>query len=268
VTYDLEEPEEIAVDLVEDRELCIGQELTVKASIPEPAQSFTWYGPDGKELFTGEEYTLSQAGAYTVKAITAKGCTAFGNITVTRDNREISSDFLMASRVPINDDVHVINIAVPAPDGIEWILPEAGGFEVIEENSRFLSIIFREYGDYVIGMKAFSGKCWETTYRHVRVMDKIDIDHYEDADEPMLRSFSVWPNPASERFTAVIELKEKTSVELLLINSGTGAVVQRKQLKGGAVYTEVFNLPSPQKGAYVLSLSTSDTKAALKIIIK
>ena len=267
-TYELGEPEEITVDLGEDRELCIGQEVTIEAKIPEPAQSFTWYDETGKELFVGKEYTLSQAGTYTVKAITAKGCAAYGTITITRDNREIASDFLLASKVPINDDVYAVNVSIPEPDKVEWILPEGDGFDVIDENNQLLAVIFRKYGDYIIGMKTFTGKCWEITYKSVRVMDKIDIDHFEEADEPMLRSFFVMPNPAVDHFTAVIELKEESSVDLLLVDSGTGVVMQRKQLKGGAVYKEVFNLPPTQKGTYILRLAAPKVNAIVKVISK
>jgi len=267
-TYQLGEPEEITVDLGGDRELCIGQDVTVEATIPEPAQSFTWYDQTGKELFTGKNYTLSQAGTYTVKAITSKGCTAYGSIAITRDDRRIAADFLLASKVPINDDVYAINVSMPEPDRVEWILPENGSFEVIDENDQLLAIIFHEYGDYIIGMKSFSGKCWEVTFKSVRVMDKIDIDNYEDADEPMLRSFTVMPNPALDHFTAVIELKEEAPVELFLINAGTGVIMQRKHLEGNAIYTETFNLLPTQKGTYILRLSAPKANSALKVILK
>ena len=267
-TYELGEPEKTAVDLGGDRELFAGQEVTVEAKIPEPAKSFTWYDSKGKELFTGEKHTLSQAGTYTVKAITAKGCTAYGSINITRNEREIVSDFLLASKAPINDEVYAVNISVPEPDKVEWILPEKGNFEVVDENNQLLAIIFHEYGDYIIGMKSFSGECWEISYKPVRIMDKIDIENYEDADEPMLRSFTVMPNPASDYFMAVVELKEAAPVELFLINSGTGVIMQHRQLKGNAIYREKFDLLPSQKGTYVLRLAAPKANAVLKVIAK
>ena len=267
VTYDLGEPDEIFVDLGGDRELCKGQSLTIEAKIPEPARSFTWYDAWQRELFSGASYTLSSAGVYTVKAVTAKGCTAYGEITITSDDREISADFVAASQVPIHDEVFMMNIAVPAPESVEWILPESGDFEVITQNQQLLSIIFHDYGTYSIGMRSYSGNCWETVYKTVRVMDKFDIDHYEDDDEPLLKSFTISPNPASQRFRVDIELKEDSPVDLYLINSGTGVVSAHKQLSGGKVYSEWFEVPVSQQGTYVISLVAPKARGVQKLVL-
>jgi hypothetical protein len=266
-TYELGEPEKITVDLGENRELCKGQTLTIQAKIPEPALSFTWYDSSQKELFSGEEYTLSAAGVYTVKAITAKGCSVYGDVTITRDDREISADFIVASQVPIHDEVFFVNIATPAPESVEWILPESGDFEVITQNQQVLSVIFHDYGTYTFAMRSHSGKCWETVYKSVRVMDKIDIDNYEDADEPMLKSFTVSPNPASQRFWVNIELREDSPVDLYLIDSGTGTVSAHKRLTGNKIYRELFELPASRQGTYVVSLVAPKAKAVQKIIL-
>jgi hypothetical protein len=268
MTYELGEPDEIFVDLGEDRELCKGQTLTVEAKIPEPAASFTWYDSSQKVLANGATYTLSNAGTYTVKAITAKGCTAYGSITITRDDRDISADFIVASQVPVNDEVFVVNVATPAPESVEWILPDSGDYEVITENQQVLSLIFHDYGTYAIGLRSYSGKCWETVYKAVKVMDKFDIDNYEDADEPMLKSFTINPNPASQRFMVSIELKENAAVDLYLINSGTGVVSAHKHLSDNKVYNEWFDVPSASKGTYVVSLVAPKAHGVKKVILK
>lgn len=275
VTYELGEPDKIFVDLGEDRELCKGQTVTIEAKtvtvetkIPEPAKSFTWYNAAQKELFTGATYTLSDAGTYTVKAATTKGCTAYGNVTITRDDREISADFIAASKVPINEEVYMVNIAIPAPESVEWILPETDAFEVITENQQILSMVFLEYGTYTLGMRSYSGNCWETVYKTIQVMNKHDIDNYEETDEPMLKAFTVSPNPAFQRFRVYIELKENSPVDLYLINSGNGAVAVRKSLSGSKVYSEWFEVPGSQQGTYVISLVAPKAQGVQKIILK
>jgi hypothetical protein len=267
VTYDLGEPEQIFVDLGEDRELCKGQSLTIKAKMSEEAQSYSWYGPDGNALHTGEEFTLSEAGVYTVQAVTAKGCLAQGSVRITRDDRTIVSDFVTASRVPIHDEVYMVNISEPAPESIEWLLPEKGSYEVFVENEEMLGIVFNDYGYYTVGMRSFSGKCWETVYKSIQVMDKIDIDNYVDADEPMLKSFTISPNPANGRFTVSIEMQSESPVDLYLIDSGTGSLVEKKHLNGNKAYKEVFEVSSSRKGTYVIGLSAPRAKAVHKVIL-
>ena len=99
-------------------------------------------------------------------------------------------------------------------------------------------------------------------------MAAIDIDNYEDADEPMLLSFKVMPNPALDHFTAVIELKEEAPVELFLVNSGTGVIMQRRHLTGNTIYKEIFDLLPAEKGTYILRLAAPKANAVLKVIMK
>ncbi|MDR3219228.1 MAG: hypothetical protein LBU22_09700 [Dysgonamonadaceae bacterium] len=266
-TYELGEPEQYFVDLGADRELCKGQTLTVKASAPVSAHSYTWFGPGGQTLHTGEEFTLSEAGTYRVEAVTDKGCAINGKINITRDDRDISADFMVATKVPIYEEVYAVNIAFPEPESIEWVLPEKSGYELIAQNDQVLTLIFSEYGEFTIGMKCYSGNCWETVYKTLTVMDKIDIPDYEDADEPMLKSFTISPNPAESFFFVSIELKEASPVDLYLINTGTGAVVASKRLEGSKDYRAQFSVPLSRQGTYVLSLLSPKAKAVRKLIL-
>ncbi|MDR0541521.1 MAG: hypothetical protein LBH19_04835 [Dysgonamonadaceae bacterium] len=267
LTVDLGEPDELTVDLGEDRELCTGQSHTIRAQLAEPVQSYTWFDANQKILHTGEEYTLTEAGTYTVKAVTQKGCTAYGKVTITCRDLNIASDFIIASRVPVHEDVYAVNISTPEPESVEWILPDPEGYEVISKNDRVLALVFHEYGEYTIGMSTYVGKCYETVYKTIRVMDKIDIDDYQDADEAVLRSFIVAPNPAKEQFTATVELKEETPVTLYLINTGNGKVIDRKPLSGNRVYREVFRFFDSQQGTYIVSLVSPKVKAVRKVML-
>jgi hypothetical protein len=269
VTFELKDPDEIIVDLGEDRELCAGQSLKVQAKVSEPVSSVTWFDPDGKQFHTGDTCTVSDAGTYTVHVITEKACNAYGHVTITRDDRIIVADFVVASQVPVRDEVYMVNISNPEPDRIEWILPEekTDNYEVFMENGQMLGIIFREYGYYTVGMRSYSGDCMETVYKTIRVMDKIDIDNYDDADEPWLKTFSATPNPARDRFTVTVELKAPAPVDLYLVDSGTGIIVERKRLSGEKDYRTVFETPGIRKGVFVLGLSSPKAKAVTKVIL-
>jgi hypothetical protein len=173
----------------------------------------------------------------------------------------------VASRVPIDEEVYMVNISIPEPESIEWLLPESDAYEIVAENDQMLGMVFHEYGEYTIGMRTYVGKCYAVLYKSIRVMDKFDIENYEDADEAMLRSFTVFPNPARGQFTVNIELKEENPVTVYLINSGTGKVIDRKEGVGNKVYNEVFRLSDLPKGTYVVSLVSPKAKAVQKIIL-
>ncbi len=268
-TYELSEPEYVAIDLGEDRTLCVGQTHEVVALCHEPAHSFNWISPQGSVVHQGEIHTLSDPGTYRVEAVTAKGCKASGEITISRDHREVAADFMVASKVPVNDNIYFVNITDPAPDSIVWLLPEEeAAYRVVSAGEDVLELIFSDYGEYVVGMQSYSGSCYETVYKTVKVMDKIDIEGYEDADGPMLRSFSVSPNPAVERFTAEIELGKNSPAVLLLIDSGTGRTLERRVLSKGHKFTETFELEGSAAGTCVLHLATPEVRSSVKVIVK
>ncbi len=269
-SYELSHPDSIIISLGKDITLCEGQSKLIKAESNEMITNYGWFDQSGTKLSEKSDIILSDSGIYRIEITTTKGCRGAGSINVNRDNRKIANDFLIASLVPINDEVLVINISNLAPDKIEWILPEGEGslFEVIDKSEDILNIIFKQYGNFSIGMTSYSKNCTETTYKMIQVMNKENISDYEDADEPILKSFAVYPNPNPGYFEATIEIKEDTPVVLLLVNSGSGKVIERRTLKGKKVHTETFNITGNEKGTYILNLYSSKIRSAKKVILK
>lgn len=268
-TYTLSQPDSIIIDLGKDITLCDKQSLKVIAESTETITNYVWFNQSGVKLSDKQDITLLDPGVYRVEVLTGKGCKGEGSIRINREDMEIANDFLAASQVPINDEVFVVNISNPSPDRIEWILPDGEGtnFDVINKNENILSLIFKQYGTFSIGMITYLGDCTETVYKTVQVMDKENIANYEEADEPVLKSFFVYPNPNPGYFEASIEVKDEHPIVLQLVNSGSGKVIERKTLKGKRIYKESFNITGNEKGTYILNLYTLQNKSVKKVII-
>ncbi|MDR3062121.1 MAG: T9SS type A sorting domain-containing protein, partial [Dysgonamonadaceae bacterium] len=268
--YTLSHPDSIIIDLGKDITLCDGQSLQINARSDEEVKSYAWFNPYGLKISDKQDITLQEPGMYRVEILTEKGCKGAGNIKIDREHRKIANDFLIASQVPINDEIFVVNISDPAPDKIEWILPDGEGsnFEIVSNDENILSLIFKQYGTFTIGMITYSGNCTETVYKAVLVTDKENIANYEEADEPVLKSFSVFPNPNPGYFETLIEVKDDNPVILQLVNSGSGKVTERRTLKGKKIYKESFNITGNEKGTYILNLYTLQSRSVKKVIIK
>ena len=269
-TYTLSHPDSIIVDLGKDITLCDGQSRQIIAESNENIRSYAWFDQAGSKLSEKQELILSNPGTYRVEIVTNSGCKGAGSIKIDKDNRKIANDFLIASQVPINDEILIINISNPSPDKIEWILPKGEGssFEVIDNSEDILNLIFKQYGSFTIGMISYSGNCTETVYKTIQVMAKENISNYEDADEPVLKSFSVYPNPNPGYFEASIELKDDKVILLQLINVGSGKILERRTLKGKKIHKESFNISGREKGNYILNLYSPEIKSSKKIIVK
>ena len=269
-TYSLSHPDSVIVDPGKDITLCDGQSRQITAESNESIRSYAWFDPAGNKLSEKQDIILSNPGTYRVEVVTNNGCKGAGSIKIDKDNRVIANDFLVASQVPINDEILIINISNPLPDKIEWILPKGEGsfYEVIDNNEDILNLIFRQYCNFTIGMTSYSGNCTETVYKTIQVMAKENISNYEDADEPVLKSFSVYPNPNPGYFEASIELKDDKVILLQLINVGSGKILERRTLKGKRIHKEFFNISGSEKGNYILNLYSPEIKSSKKIIIK
>ncbi len=267
-TFYLTQPESVKINLGPDRQLCVGQGHEVEAVASEPAHTFKWYSPQGSLLYTGNTYTLSDPGTYRVKGTTDKGCEATGTVSISRDDKKVEAEFMVASKVPVNDDIHFVNITTAGSDSIRWIIPKSGAFTVVSQDPQTMQVVFNELGSYIFGMRSFYGGCYETVYKTITVMNKFDIEDYEEVDSPVLKVFNVYPNPAKERFVVDIELGKASQGTLLLIDSGTGKTVERRVLKNNKQFRETFDLSGSGNRTYVLHLIAPEVRSSLKVIVK
>ncbi|MDR1371097.1 MAG: T9SS type A sorting domain-containing protein [Dysgonamonadaceae bacterium] len=264
-TYELSQPDSVMVDLGEDRLLCGNQSHELTARSSEPYSSCVWYNNSGKVISNEETTTLYDAGIYRARVVTAKGCRGEGTITIRREGTTIAADFAVATQVPVNEEVTIVNISIPDPDRVEWILPEDYQPIVIDSSFYKLELIFPDCGTYIIGMKTYSGECYETSFKTITVMNREEIPDLEQGEGTFLKSFSASPNPTRGIVKVVLELRDRSDAELLLINSGTGRIIEKRALRNQSAYLETFQI-SESSGVYILLLNTSKGRQFTKII--
>ena len=96
-------------------------------------------------------------------------------------------------------------------------------------------------------------------------MNKEDIPDLQEDPTAFLQSFSASPNPTRGIVNVALELREKSNAELLLINSGSGRIVEKRSLRNQSVYSETFQI-GESSGVYILLLNTPKGRQFTKII--
>ncbi len=91
----LENPEEITIDLGEDRTLCNGQNMLLDANINDTGATYQWTSNNEFDA-TDTQVTVSEAGTYRVVVTTSLGCIVEDQITITTSNEAIGSEFLLS----------------------------------------------------------------------------------------------------------------------------------------------------------------------------
>jgi hypothetical protein len=262
--FDLPNPEPLSVRLGEDMVLCRGQSAVLSAAVADPHASYRWYNRYG--LFSEEAETeVSGSDAYRVVVTDGNGCSGADTITVSESDREISADFVAAAKAAATVPSCFVNISRPAPESVEWLLPDDPSVLVTRETPEELEVVFGREGTYTVGLLSTVGACRQAVYKTVTVVNKYDLTEYEPQQEAFLKQFKLYPNPAAGQFTVSVELSEAAEIQLRLVGV-SGAVVETRLLSGNDRYEEVFT--HRQAGAYILQLVSSKAVAAIHVVIE
>jgi hypothetical protein len=262
--YTLQDPSLLAVDLGADRQLCKDQVLELNPVIDDPQARYAWT-KDGAAFASTPNVTLVDAGRYTLTVTDSKDCHNQDDVVITRTDTEIAASIVVATRVPVGGTFRVANISHPAPDRVQWLLPQEA--RVVNEASDYVELVLPAKGEYTIGLRSFLGQCEAVTYEPVKAVSASELTDYQTPAEPYIKQFMVTPNPNTGRFTATVELREAGDFTLSLY-SGQGVVVSQKQVTNQAVSTVDFELAGgASRGIYVLQLITAQGYSTFKVVI-
>ncbi len=263
--YTLQDPDLSPVDLGPDRVLCKDQSLDLDITRADISTQYSWL-KDGTPFASTAVVQLVDAAVYHLKISDSNGCINEDEVKVERNDSEIAASITVATRAQLAGKVRVANISFPAPDKVEWIIPQEA--TVLEKTPGYLDISFSTKGEYSIGLTSFKGSCEKTTYSTVRIVDKSELTDYQTPDEPYIKQFMVTPNPNDGRFVATVELREVGDF-ILILHTTQGNVLTQQDVKGQSFAKVDFDVSSMAgKGVYVLQLVTSQGYSTFKIVIQ
>jgi hypothetical protein len=261
-SYELTNPERLTVSLGGDRALCNGQELTLLPEVDDPNTTFEWSGAGFSS--TAPQVTLTEEGVYRLTITDSNGCIASNQIKLTVRDFDISSEFVVSSHVAVNDTVIIVNISDPEPYRAEWLTDNIPA-EVVETSLHYIKVIFKETGNFPIGMRAHLEDCFKDIMKNIVVIDA-DESILSDEDQSVIDKFILYPNPNNGTFTANVVLNITAPIRLRIINIGNGMVVNDVRFAGQDDYTVPYNL-SLETGVYILALDTMGERMTLKMIV-
>jgi hypothetical protein len=262
--FNLEQPDLVAVNLGADKVLCKDQVFGINAAIDDPAASYTWF-KDNAAFASTAQVQLIEPGLYRLEIIDGKGCFNTDDIRITRNNIAISADFAVATRLPKGERVHIANISYPAPERMEWVIPQDAF--VLDEKTAYIELIFSDYGEHTIGLKSFIGACEAVSTKTIKVVDRSELTDYATPDEPYIKQFIVTPNPGNGNFAATVELREVGNFSLILYAT-QGNVIARRDITNRVYTREEFELASVLgSGVYMLQLITQGGVAIIRVVV-
>jgi len=253
------------IDLGQDRTLCQGQNYEADASIAEPGATYQWGSNTGFVANT-PKVLLSNEGTYWVAVDNGKGCIGKDTILIHRKNVDIAAEFISSTQAFKDEPVMFINLSLPSPDSISWIVPNDPNIQVLSNNQNIAELKFTSTGTYSISLKSYKGGCEKIFTKKIIVLEPQPFDDLGQVQEPFIKIFTIAPNPNNGQFIVKVTLKEQAKIRLRMYNVLTNVQVSDRQESGSSQYTLPYNVNAPA-GTYFLLLETPKGNIMYKIII-
>jgi hypothetical protein len=263
----IDQPRRLVADLGPDRTLCSGQSLSLDVTSNYVGSTYQWSSTNGF-VSNSPIVTLSAIGSYYLLVSNSSGCVFRDTIVISRSTNNIYADFVVPSVVFKGIPVTLVNITSPAPDSIRWIIPNSPLITVNGSTQVYADLVFNDTGIFDIGITTMVGQCQQTMIKPITVL--LPANPNTGAPDsslsyPLIREFSISPNPNNGVFAARIVLKEVSTVRLRMISVTTGVVVDDRILSGFKQYAEPYTLNLPV-GAYFILLEAQRETRVFKFI--
>jgi hypothetical protein len=265
----IDEPDEQHVDLGDSITICPGSSFTIDGhNYP----AYRWFTAGGN--ISDERYlTVRNEGDYFLEATDTRGCPVWGEFTVTVGNSALTADFLLSSAAVAGDTLMLIELSNLQTDSLQWIYDSQifTPINVRDENREYLlQLLCNRTGMYNIGLFAYSDGCSSYAVKQVEVLDAPEKPEAPDAlgyRDPLIRSFTVYPNPSGGMFDVEIELREKADIRLTLFEVASGMRLKDRLEYNSDRYLLNFSMPELNTGVYVLILTAGNERKQIKIVI-
>ncbi len=262
------DPDEILLDIGPNSKiLCQGQTYTVDASIDDPDATYIWTSDKGFESFDAE-VTLSEEANYQIEITTGLGCIAIANLAITVRETPLIAEFLLSSDVFVNQSFVLANVSYPAPDRVEWALPDEA--QIVDIDDTYAEIQFSEIGEYEVSMTVFLDGCRETYEETIIVREQSTSS--DDGTGNFLKNFTIYPIPTDGNFTIEIGFKEVVpiSFNIYSVVSNTPVLATAYQNDGASEYAIPMNLKGQNlpPGVYFIILEIPGKRYVHKIVVE
>ncbi len=259
----LTDPSPVIVNLGADRTLCNNQSQDLNITIIDPNPTYSLTSTNG---FTSNSPTVSitKAGTYYAKVITASGCVGEDEITIQTTQATVDSQFFLTSQAYLDEEVVMVNTSDPFSENTEWVIPN--DVTIVSQEPKFIVLKFNGVGSKTISLKQTQGDCYALYSKNINVEERSSAPNSSATNIPFIKDFIVTPNPSNGQFKAVVNLQQINPIKLRLYSySGQSPIIQKSE-SGKKNYVVDFDL-ALAGGTYVLVLETTQQTLIRKIIV-
>ena len=244
-------------------QLCIDETLELG---PLVTGAQHWWYMDSAFLSNSQTAQITEAGSYMVKVSTPGGCKTVSYFDVQVSKEEVIADFLMLGEANVGDTVIVVDISWPLPDTIGWQFNQEA--EIIYAGADYAEVVFQTPGTYEIGVWAGKEACTDQYSRTITIIEGKERElNGRLANDDLIQSFKVYPNPTDGEFKVEVTLSNETEMGLQVIDLTGNQRVIHEVLTGSSKYQSEYNL-AYKPGLYMVIINAGGVSKTTRLIIK
>jgi hypothetical protein len=267
--YELIDPDPIHVTGIPARTiLCEGG--SIQLSPDGTWRSHTWLGPDGFRS-DAPAVVASVEGNYNLKVTDENDCPAEVSFLVDISSNPIDADFLILSEAVIYEPIVFVDITMPEPESIEWLIPDDHDIVINKKLSGMIELIFTRAAEFEIGFTANLGKCVSTLTKKVVIQESSTQTSNPDGrfkvESSVDPQVTIYPNPVSQQIFLGITTPTTDPISLKLISFSGNQVIFSETLNGSFEYNLELNLPQLHAGVHTLLYEFGGRLYSKKVIV-
>jgi len=206
------------------------------------------YSLNGSNFSANSTFTNLPFATYSVQIKDSIGCMKSATVSVNAISNLPVPKFLASTKNFRSDTIVLVDISVPRPDSVKWLLPNS---VVKIGGDQFNPIlVVNDTGSFVITMKGYFGKCIINSTKTIRfgVIDSTQANAYNANG---IKSCILYPNPNTGQFTIQVEFYNKQSASIQVWNTEPIKYFQQNFYDTNLIQLPV-NLSQLQNGSYLL----------------
>jgi hypothetical protein len=220
---------------------------------------------NGLTFSSVNSFTNVAFGTYTTMVKDGLGCTKANTVTLDAFSNLPVPKFIVSTLNSKNDTIVLVDISVPKPDSVQWLLP----VNVTKIGGTMFSpvIVVNDTGSFNVTMKAFYGSCIINTTKTIK-FGKVDSLAATNYNANGIKSVILYPNPNNGQFSVDVEFYKKQNASIQVLSSN-GVQQFQQNFYDITLFSLPVNLTQLVNGAYVLRvIGEYDVKAISFIISK
>ncbi len=228
-------------------------------------EKYSWYGPSG--FSSGSpRIEASLPGAYTLSVENEDGCEVSQSFSIEWSESILDADFIRISEAVVNEPLIFVDLSLPVPDEVEWVLPESENIIVTSKDDQFIEVVFTEPGAYELGLVAYYQSCIAELFKTIEIEAGSGETSNARVAEIDAIYTSVYPNPSQGNLEVIVNVDTKDQLTVKLLDMTRDELIH-ENLSGKLDYLLRWDLTEVPSGVYFLVVQSGKNVQQKRILL-